>query len=316
MQCPVCESTSIEPMAKLADRFFQPANKCFCLYQCKRCNNRVLLPKPSPDFLPETHRAGSLVEHTYSPNVLHGRLITAYRRAMLYTHVQFVRRIAMEQQKSKRLVRLLDVGCGDGSFLDAAEIRPCIGMDISPRAVAAVNARGVSAVNASLRHPPFPDHSFSLVTLFHVLEHLSPPQLYLERVRQLLSPNGDVVIQVPNFDCAQAKLLKGNWLGYDAPRHVVNYSATSLIQALVQSGFTIIRKTSFSLRDNAPMLASSIVPRLYPPARETRRPLDSITKSWIADLTYFGITLVCLPITMLESIVGHGATIMVHARKA
>ena len=59
---------------------------------------------------------------------------------------------------------------------------------------------------ASLR---FPGASFDVVTLFHVLEHLVDPDSTLTEVRRLLTPNGRLLLEVPNLGSLQAQLGGG-----------------------------------------------------------------------------------------------------------
>lgn len=206
------------------------------------------------------------------------------------------------------------MGCGDGSFLNTVELAPCFGLDISLKAVIAAKARGIDTVQGSLRSNPFAKKSFSLITMFHLLEHVSPAKTYLDAARKLLANNGDLVIQVPNSNSFQARIFKEKWAGYDAPRHLINYSSKTLCHTLLRNGFRVVRQTQFSLRDNAPMLGRSLASGLYPPARSARTGALSGAGSWIADLAFLGITIASLPFALSESLVGRGATVMVHAK--
>ena len=104
------------------------------------------------------------------------------------------------------------------------------------------------------------------------------------------------------------------WGGYDAPRHLVNYSGATLRMTLEAAGFEVLRATHFSLRDNSNTLVNSVWPRLYPPGRAARGAAHTGILGWLGDLLYLGLTLAVLPFTLLESAFGHGAAIMVHAR--
>jgi len=46
----------------------------------------------------------------------------------------------------------------------------------------------------------FPPNSFAVITMFHVLEHVEDPSLVLSRLSRWLTPNGLVVVEVPNVE--------------------------------------------------------------------------------------------------------------------
>ena len=86
----------------------------------------------------------------------HRRVTEAYRRFMLRDHVRFVRgAIAIQSHLGKSTVDLLDVGCGDGSFLAALGHRPCVGLDLSEGGVRACLSRGLEAHRGSPEQNPF-----------------------------------------------------------------------------------------------------------------------------------------------------------------
>jgi len=101
--------------------------------------------------------------------------------------------------------RLLDYGCGDGTFLALAhDLFPeCVGAEIDPRLVEECSARlgglpGVSFVlTEALRDAP--DGSFDAAVCMEVLEHCTPPRAdeVLAELHRLVRPDGVVLISVP-----------------------------------------------------------------------------------------------------------------------
>ena len=61
----------------------------------------------------------------------------------------------------------------------------------------------------------------AVVTMFHVLEHLYEPASYLDAARDLLRPDGRLILQVPNAACWQFLLFGERWNGIDVPRHLI-----------------------------------------------------------------------------------------------
>jgi SAM-dependent methyltransferase len=243
------------------------------------------------------------------------RLTELYRRFVLRDHLRFVHRVLRQRREEGRRLDLIDVGCGDGSFLELCEAPVKCGMDVSRGAARAARARGLDVVVGMLDHCPFPDGAFAVVTTYHMLEHVCPAEPTLQAARRLLEDGGDLVVQVPNAASWQAALLGGRWAGLDAPRHLMNYTPKTLRAALERNGFEVLRESQFSIRDNPTAFANSIAPGLYPPARAARGEPRKGLGPVLGDLAYLGLTLAAMPFTFVESAFGHGGTVMVQARK-
>jgi 2-polyprenyl-3-methyl-5-hydroxy-6-metoxy-1,4-benzoquinol methylase len=107
-------------------------------------------------------------------------------------------------------IRVLDVGCGEGGFAVAAHRAGfnAYGVDINASNLDICRHRaaryGMAGDRFSLIEPgerfPFPDHSFDVVTLFEVLEHVPAHQTggLLAEARRILAPSGFAYIEVPN----------------------------------------------------------------------------------------------------------------------
>jgi SAM-dependent methyltransferase len=213
---------------------------------------------------------------------------------------------------------VLDVGCGGGLFLRMLAERgwPVLGLDFSLDAAAvAWRSNGVPVICGTLSRPPLPGASCAGITMFHVLEHLYDPVAYLEAARELLMPDGRLVVQVPNAACWQCLLLGENWAGIDVPRHLINFRARDLEILLDRCGFQVLRTKYFSLRDNPAGLATSLAPGLDPMARRIRRVPESSRRKLVKDLAYLGLVLASLPFTMIEAACRSGSTVMIEARK-
>jgi SAM-dependent methyltransferase len=136
--------------------------------------------------------------------------------------------------------RVLDIGCGRGFLLDAFRRRgwSVQGTELDDRSAA--HAREVLGLEVETGLPeewPWPDGHFDAVVMWHVLEHLHEPRLALERARRLLRPRGVLMVGVPNFGSAEARLAGAGWFHLDVPRHVVHLTTEWLEGALDAAGF-------------------------------------------------------------------------------
>lgn len=107
--------------------------------------------------------------------------------------------------------RLLDVGCGDGSFVEGCrkEGLDAVGIDIKD---------GVDFEHDRL---PFKEDEFDIVFMYSVLEHINDPSNLLSEVRRVLARNGLLIVITPNMDQVKFKF-------YDDPTHVRPYNPKSI----------------------------------------------------------------------------------------
>ena len=316
--CPLCQSTETRiRWTRLPDRLFRTTEERFDVGSCDACGTRFLSPMPPNErlaaYYPDGYWVGTEVGGEDAASKQRG-LLEVYRRFVLRDHVRFVGRVVQGQRAGGKQARVRDVGGGDGSCLQALGESDCVGMDLSLPALRAAGARGIRGLQATLGDGALLPQSFSLVTAFHFLEHVYPPEPVLASMRNLLRPDGDLVLQVPNVRSWQAWLLGRYWGGLDVPRHLIDYSDRSLIQLLERCGFQVVAVAHHCLRDNPTTLANSLVPGLYPPARIVRGGADHGLAALLANLGYLAVTLACTPFALLESLFGRGASVMVHAR--
>jgi SAM-dependent methyltransferase len=280
--------------------------------ECKACRLIRLEPRPSIEEIGKYYPDA----YWYSPeDSFLGRLEQAYRRFTLRDHVNFAVRSARDSGETGLL---LDVGCGGGLFLKMMrdEGLPVLGLETSSKAAKlAWESNRVAVICGDLNHSPVVNESCSLVTMFHVLEHLHDPVGYLQAARALLRPNGRLIIQVPNASSWQFLLFGEYWNGADVPRHLIDYRQKDIENLLEFCGFEVLRRKHFSLRDNPAGFASSVAPQLDPMARRVRGIKEGPFLKAVKDLLYFGLVLGSLPFTICEAACGAGSTIMIEARR-
>ncbi|NWK54790.1 class I SAM-dependent methyltransferase [Verrucomicrobiaceae bacterium N1E253] len=110
-----------------------------------------------------------------------------------------------ETTTSSRVESILDVGCGDGSFLrqliaSSPEAKRVVGVDIvDPRTLVPedlLNHPVAEWVTAYGHQLPFPDDSFDLVCIARVLHHLPGEfvELTLNEMKRVLKPGGEFMV--------------------------------------------------------------------------------------------------------------------------
>jgi SAM-dependent methyltransferase len=310
--CLLCGSGRSTSLFTASDRLFETTREQFTVVRCVECGLVRLDPQPPAADLHRYYPA----KYWFTPDTTTaGRLEEAYRRLVLSDHVRFV-----DQALRRTTARgpLLDVGSGGGLFLALLRKRGFrgIGLDFSAEAAAlAWRGQGTPTVCALLERAPIRTASLSAVSMFHVLEHLPDPKAYLSIARDLLAPDGRLIVQVPNAASWQFRLLGKSWNGVDVPRHLFDFRDRDVEKLLAASGLQVLRRKYFSLRDNPAGLASSLAPGLDPMARRIRGTHESPAARLAKDLAYFGLAAAALPFTVAEAAFRAGSTVMIEARR-
>ncbi len=106
--------------------------------------------------------------------------------------------------------KLLDVGCGDGTFVFKAKdkFEECYGVDISKHRIDRAQQRAKNSnltsvyfrtCNVDESGLPYEDCSFDAITCIATLQHLFDPYLMFKEFSRTLVKGGTLIIEVPNI---------------------------------------------------------------------------------------------------------------------
>jgi SAM-dependent methyltransferase len=216
MNCYLCYTKNIKLIYKIGDRL---------IYQCLNDDLFFSVDKKNASFVYDQDYYGS------SP----------YTKLPIFKDLYFQNKInKISTLCPKEGLKILDVGCGWGNFLQILNDNqlPYLGIDVSQEAVAICSEKGLNCLKADLINlSKDSKQKYSVITFFQVIEHLKNPLEYLKTAKKLLKKNGILLITTPNNNSPLRSLFGPKWSVYNTPSHYFFYSKKSLGRLLKMAGF-------------------------------------------------------------------------------
>jgi SAM-dependent methyltransferase len=157
---------------------------------------------------------------------------------------------------------VLDIGCGAGRFLQAfGEEKP--GWDLAGYDVGDLHKESIRAIMGAdfyfgengLKDIP---GKFDLITLNHVVEHLTDPVSVLKEAAALLAPGGHLVVRVPCF--------LGVHTDFFLMEHCSHFTFETLTNALALAGLKVTREIENLSAIEIGVAAVKVPEKAYTPA--------------------------------------------------
>jgi len=154
--------------------------------------------------------------------------------------------IAALLARPPRAIRVLDVGCSRGQFVEAAAQRGfrAEGVEPAPRMAAAARAAGLMVHPGLLEDQHFSEGAFDALTLFEVVEHLKDPLPLLAECRRVVRPGGVIVISTGNTASWTVTAMGARWdyfhIAHDGG-HISFFNPRSLRRLAETSGLRVER---------------------------------------------------------------------------
>ena len=220
-KCPWCQSEKAHLYLSLKDYFL--TQEPFEIMVCEECGLLYTTPKPSDEKLGDYYKSDDYYSHQENKKGFIPRVYETVKS------VNLKHKIAIATQ-GKEPGRLLDIGCGVGDFLHFAEQNgwQCTGAEPSEDASSIAKKRIKAEIMLPKDLEKLPDESFDVITMWHVLEHVSDLQWQVNQLNRLLKKGGRLVIALPNFRSYDAQYYKDKWAAYDVPRHLNHFSQDSI----------------------------------------------------------------------------------------
>jgi 2-polyprenyl-3-methyl-5-hydroxy-6-metoxy-1,4-benzoquinol methylase len=219
-------------------------------YRCTTCDTVYLSPMPDMEqiagFYPEEYSVYDESIKIKSPSALQRALL---KTSLGYSHLQApaaLQAIAPLLGLLQRNLylpyigngRLLDVGCGNGSFLlNMQQLGWQVeGVEFNDTAVGICRQHGLQVHHGDLASANLPDDSFDLVSARHLIEHVPDPHAFMADMVRVTRPGGCIHLRTPNTGALGRRLFGEYWYANDAPRHLIMYNRDNLDRLAAQHG--------------------------------------------------------------------------------
>lgn len=205
---------------------YSVSQESFAIVKCRQCDFLFTNPRPDQDNLYKYYQSENYISHTNKSN---NPVNYVYKIARHFAINQKLRLLA----KYHKTGNLLDYGCGTGEFIKKGKEK---GWDVTGYEPTAGAYEGMDDsikpyIFKSLDTTAYKKH-FHVITLWHVLEHISDLEATMKQLKKMLRPDGILIIAVPNNESYDADHYKEFWAAYDLPRHLYHFSKKTMKQLI------------------------------------------------------------------------------------
>ena len=149
-------------------------------------------------------------------------------------------------KKSPADIRLVDIGCSRGQFVDFATQAGFVAEGVEPATKIAAAARdaGLKVRTGLLEEQQYPDATFDAASLFEVVEHLREPLPLLQECRRILKPGGILLISTGNAASWTVAAMGARWDYFHIEKdggHISFFNPQSITTLATVCGFNVER---------------------------------------------------------------------------
>lgn len=244
INCNICGSSQSDKLLDGYDRYTVVDKTSFTLVKCRSCGLIYMNPQPSMAELAKYYPADY---PPYQPQAIfvYGPILRSIQS--LYHRISPPRVTAAKAaavSTDTSVKKVLDFGCGAGHTLVRLQAQhpqwQLFGFDISAnKEVKKIGNVTIYYDDFEKMEGDFESNSFDIIYLNNVLEHVLDPHETLTRLRNLLKPGGDMIIEIPNIASIKFRIFGKYFSSLDIPRHLYHFSPTTIKQLCDKAHLTI-----------------------------------------------------------------------------
>ena len=197
-KCQVCSSDEIEELYE--QKFITIENNIQYSYVvgvCKKCGFAFANHLPTQNEYTDYYRQNN--KYTY--NMAKSGIPEGLKK-LHYDGYRIINQYIQEKGKIKSNIRILDVGCATGHFLNVFKLHGymnVLGVDLNPiYALVAKEEYNIEVITKPLEEIDF-NNKFDVIILSGVLEHIQDLPGFLNNISQLLDDTGFLFAEQPDL---------------------------------------------------------------------------------------------------------------------
>jgi SAM-dependent methyltransferase len=238
--CPLCDSGEIIIVHNDIQDYLCHYSGNFQISECLECDHVFLSKRPVEKYI------GKYYEQGYYTHSKPNQYIVFLKKILQYFHITSKPSLDLFGNG-----KVLDVGCGNGSFL-----LPWIdkkwevyGVDIDNKAInfARKNLPEGNFYTGDITSSHISSLTFSYINLSHVLEHIYDVNRFIAALLPVSNPDTTIQISVPRYNCLESRVFGKYWRGLEPPRHIHHFTIVSLIKLMEKNGYKMIMRKNQSL---------------------------------------------------------------------
>ena len=216
--CPNCNSQRFERYLECID--FTVTKETFTLVNCIQCGFKFTNPRPSAKEIDKYYDSEDYISHSNTAKGIINKIYHLVKTRAIKKKIHLIEDLNPSSKD------ILDIGCGAGSFLKGINDTGWTTTGIEPSKKTRNYCTDI--LNLNVLDEPFlksTNNKYSIITMWHVLEHVHELNARIEEIYRLLNPGGYAIIAVPNYLSKDAVKYEEYWAAYDVPRHLYHFSA-------------------------------------------------------------------------------------------
>jgi SAM-dependent methyltransferase len=218
---------------------------------------------------------------------------------------------AEETTESRYTPRALEIGCATGEYLIRLQAAgwKTTGIEPGVRPAGIASERGLDVHCGNLETSQLKPASFELAAAWMVIEHVPDPRDTLQRIHALLKPGGHLLFSIPNAGGWEAAFFGSMWYALELPRHLHQFTPTSIRTLLKQSGYGEISITHQRNLSNVLGSIGQLMISRWPESRFGR---------WLLNYPHrptVGIKLILAPWAHVIAWMGQGGRLTISAKR-
>lgn len=223
ISCPICNIDSFKHF--LTCRDYTVSRETFNLVKCTGCGLVYTNPRPTEQQIGKYYESEDYVSHSNTQKGFINKIYHVVKRKAIKNKIRLIKSLNTPKKN------LLDIGCGTGTFIGECQREGWNVLGIEPNEKARL--RAIKDYNVKVVNPEglmlLESNSYSVITMWHVLEHVHTLTKRIEEIYELLNTGGYILIAVPNLTSSDAKYYKNHWAAFDVPRHLYHFSPEVII---------------------------------------------------------------------------------------